>query len=174
MDINFVIPTSPKPAPDPNEPKTEMGKTLKKFLETPIELPDGPVSSRGLGDLRSPEEKAADQPKLAPATAPKLDVEVPDPDKIVEATAAETQIMAMDATDPRLLLAQEFSRLPGIGISRSAEMAMGVDGALHNLNVGAKRQMDLARRKMLQAMNDGKGNTGRRKPGKKSKRRGRG
>ncbi len=196
MEIDFHVPTTPKPQPPEADPveamKTDAGVILKKFLETPVAL--------GFRDPK-PEPSAVDQlAQIAPADpeglpeipveishtrdgkpvpfakfrvpeiphpntpAPKLTIDVADPTKIEPPSKEEIAITQMEVDDPRALLAQQLQSLPNISGSRAASMAMGLDSALYNLNVAAKRELKKARQ---QAMREAQAKSG----GKPKKRR---
>ena len=167
MDIEFVVPTPDK---KPDEPQTDKGKQLKAFLETPIPLPDGPsISSRGVGDVRPKVEGVESESiktltenlkRLDESAAPAitLDIEV---SAIRKPTVHETALAELDVDDPRVLLQQQLGVLPGVDPERAARMANSLDGALSNMTVAARRELDLARRQARRAAS-GKKNKGKR------------
>lgn len=96
------------------------------------------------------------------STRPKLEVGVANPNKIVPPTANESKLAAMEPDDPRVLLSQQLSTLPGITGQRGADMAVNADRALRNINIQAQREMELARRKAAREA-QGKGKKRRKK-----------
>jgi hypothetical protein len=109
------------------------------------------------------------------STLPALEIDLgsapPPPDEIEAATREETAIMALDADDPTALLAGQFGSLPGVNHARAAKMATRTNGALHNLNVRARRDLDLARRQALREMGLGNGKKQKNADRKRNKKR---
>jgi hypothetical protein len=104
-----------------------------------------------------PTKPASAEPKpgssaAAPAAEPvvehKLEIDLAETESMMP-TPDEVAIYSRPADDPSALLAEEFKKMPGINVSRAASMAMGAEHALHNLNVDARRALDLARRKAM-------------------------
>jgi len=107
----------------------------------------------------APAEPAS--PKTEPTTEAKPALEIDlgatvEEQSLLAPTPEETVLMAKAIDDPSVLLAQELQKMPGIGSGRAAKMAINTDVALHNLNIEVRREMDMARRRMMQEMKAGK------------------
>lgn len=149
MDIEFVVPDSNDPKPKPKKAKE------------PEDRPEG-VEGESIKTLVKNLEKL----DSTPPPAITLDIEVPNPSKLREPTKDELHLASLDHDDPRVLLQQQFGSLPGVDPERAAAMANSMDGALHNMNVHARRELDLARRKAAREARGGgklKGGRGKRK-----------